>query len=80
MVRESGTRFGIYFLVALGVLLSASDAHANDIYVAQNSTGAGNGAGCADARPVAWFNNSTSWGEPQCIFATRLQELRVPQC
>ncbi|HXM96131.1 MAG TPA: hypothetical protein VOA64_18065 [Candidatus Dormibacteraeota bacterium] len=62
MVRESGTRFGIYFLVALGVLLSASSAHANDIYVAQNSTGAGNGAGCADARSVAWFNNSTSWG------------------
>src|ERR1700694_5707903 len=62
MVRESGRRFGIYFLAGLGVLMRASPAHASDIYIAQNSTGAGNGVGCADARSVAWFNNSTSWG------------------
>jgi hypothetical protein len=53
MARTIVTRFGIYFLIALGVLLSASAAHANDIYVAQNSTGAGNGADCANAKALS---------------------------
>jgi hypothetical protein len=62
IVRTIGARFGIYFLIALGVLLSASAANANNLYVAQNSTGAGNGADCADAFPVTWFNSSANWG------------------
>jgi hypothetical protein len=53
MVRTLGARFGIYLLIALGVLFSASTAHASDIYVAQNSAGASNGTDCANARAMS---------------------------
>jgi hypothetical protein len=33
-----------------------------DIYIAQNAAGAANGADCADALPVSWFNNAANWG------------------
>jgi hypothetical protein len=52
VIRTIGTRFGIYILIALGVLFSASAAHANNIYVAQSSVGGGNGADCANARAI----------------------------
>jgi hypothetical protein len=53
MVRTIGARFGLYFLLVLGALLTASTASANDIYVAQTSTGAGTGADCADAQKAS---------------------------
>jgi hypothetical protein len=34
----------------------------NDIYLAQNSAGAGGGTDCADAMPVSFFNSSANWG------------------
>jgi hypothetical protein len=55
-------RLWVFFLLALGVVYSAPVASANDIYISQNFTGASNGAGCADARSVAWFNAPSSWG------------------
>jgi len=42
--------------------LVASPAAATDIYVAQSATGASNGADCADAYPVTWFNTAANWG------------------
>jgi len=62
MSRMIGVRFGIFFLIALGALSSLYAATPNNIYIAQNSAGASNGAGCADAYPVTWFNNSANWG------------------
>lgn len=53
MVRPIGTQFGIFFLIAMGILFSGSAAQASDIYVGQNSAGANNGADCADARTVS---------------------------
>jgi hypothetical protein len=61
IVRPIGTQFGIFFLIALGVLFSGSAAYANNVYVAQNSTGAGNGADCADAEAYTYFNTSGNW-------------------
>jgi hypothetical protein len=52
----------IPLLMFLSLLAGAPAAQANDIYVAQNSAGAGNGADCADASSLAWFNSSGSWG------------------
>ncbi len=37
-------------------------AKANDIYLAQNAAGSGNGASCSSAYAVSWFNNSGNWG------------------
>ena len=50
-LRTIGTRFGLSILIGLAILLSASAASANNIYVAQNAAGAGNGASCAAAGP-----------------------------
>ncbi len=49
-------------IAIVGFILSAPFCMANDFYVAQNSTGAGNGAGCSDAFSAAWFNNGANWG------------------
>jgi hypothetical protein len=51
-----------FLLVAVALLLFVSVSHAADIYVAQNAVGANNGADCADAHSVAWFNTPSSWG------------------
>jgi hypothetical protein len=49
--------------LALFVLFpSASRAATQNVYVAQNAAGAGDGADCADALPASWFNNSANWG------------------
>jgi hypothetical protein len=37
-------------------------AHANDIYISQNSAGANSGASCSNAHSVAWLNTSSNWG------------------
>lgn len=46
------------------LFLSASvcSASATNIYIAQNSAGAANGADCADPLPVSFFNNAANWG------------------
>jgi hypothetical protein len=44
------------------VILGATFATANDIYIAQNAQGANTGAGCANAYPVAFFNTASNWG------------------
>jgi hypothetical protein len=51
-----------HFIVLLLLLVGASTAHASNVYVAQSSAGAANGASCADALPVLFFNNSGNWG------------------
>lgn len=40
----------------------AKSASANDIYIAQNATGAANGADCNDAYAVTFFNTAKNWG------------------
>lgn len=44
------------------VLLSGGLTRANDIYLAQNSAGAGDGSSCSNAKPVSFFNSSGNWG------------------
>jgi len=57
------TAFLVLALIALRFPLTATAATAsNNIYVAQNSAGAANGADCADASPVSFFNSSGNWG------------------
>lgn len=46
------------FLLFVTVALSS----ASDIYIAQNAAGSNNGADCADAYALTWFNNSANWG------------------
>ena len=53
--------FGISIL-ACGLFVAASTAQANDIYLSQNGSGAGNGADCGDAFPASWFNSGSNWG------------------
>ena len=53
--------FGVLFCVSLQALGTPSPS-SNDLYVAQNSAGGANGADCADALPVSWFNSASNWG------------------
>ncbi len=46
----------------LGLAASAARGSGHDIYIAQNSTGAANGADCSNAYPVSFFNASNNWG------------------
>jgi hypothetical protein len=39
-----------------------AEASATNLYLAQNGTGAANGADCADATPVSFFSSSGNWG------------------
>src|SRR5713226_5089849 len=52
--------FLVVFLIFIGA--SICSASATNVYIAQNSAGVGNGADCADALPVSWFNNHGNWG------------------
>jgi hypothetical protein len=55
---------GLALLFAAAVLsISAStcSAAALNVYVGQSSSGAANGADCADAFPVSWLNSTSSW-------------------
>ncbi len=49
-------------LLVIAFLFVVVPVKANDIYLAQGPAGAGNGADCADARDVSWFNISGNWG------------------
>jgi hypothetical protein len=55
------TRIGIVFAL-LAFLAGAVPAMANDIYIAQSAVGGANGADCADAFPVNFFNTAGNWG------------------
>ncbi len=46
----------------VALFLSMSTCKANDIYIAQAAVGANNGADCADAYAVSYFNSSSNWG------------------
>ena len=59
------TRFFGVMLLAGGMLLTASYARANDIYLAQGGSGAANGADCADAFSTSFFNSGSNWGSGQ---------------
>ena len=54
-------RIGIVFAL-LVFLAGAVPAMANDIYIAQSAVGGANGADCADAFPVNFFNTAGNWG------------------
>jgi hypothetical protein len=54
-------RIGIVFAL-LAFLAGAVPAMANDIYIAQSAVGGANGADCADAFPVNFFNTAGNWG------------------
>jgi hypothetical protein len=49
-------------LAVMFVILAAGFSTASDIYIAQNAAGGNNGADCADAHSVSWFNSSANWG------------------
>lgn len=49
-------------LACLALFAISAHASATNIYIAQNGAGAANGADCADALPVSFFNNSGNWG------------------
>lgn len=49
-------------LACLTLMTISSHASATNIYIAQSSAGAANGADCADAKPVSFFNASGNWG------------------
>jgi len=50
--------------VIAAVLLSPSVSSASvaNVYIAQNAAGSANGADCADALPLTWFNSAANWG------------------
>jgi hypothetical protein len=62
LFNNSKARVLVVIFLLSGLLFSASAAQANDIYLAQSSTGAGNGGDCGDALPYSWFNSSSNWG------------------
>lgn len=51
-----------FVVTAVFVLTSVCLASASNVYVAQNAAGAGNGADCADAYAVTFFNTAANWG------------------
>lgn len=48
--------------IALYLTFGSAISNASDIYIAQNAAGANNGADCADAYAVTWFNTAANWG------------------
>jgi hypothetical protein len=44
------------------LLLAASPVAAEDLYVAQSSSGAADGSSCANALAATFFNNAANWG------------------
>jgi hypothetical protein len=61
-IRLVGTVRLLLGVALLSVTASVCSASATDVFIAQNSTGAGNGADCADALPVSWLNTAVNWG------------------
>lgn len=57
-----GFRKAILLLACVMLMSVSAYASATNIYIAQNTAGAANGADCADAKPVSFFNNAGNWG------------------
>jgi hypothetical protein len=57
-------RFIQLSVIAASLLIFASIAFASaaNVFIAQNAVGGANGADCADALPVSFFNASANWG------------------
>ena len=51
-----------FMVLGILLLLTGTASRANDLYIAQNSTGGGNGSDCLNALAANWFNSSSSWG------------------
>jgi len=51
----------LLFLLVVFFFFRVIPLRANDIYIAQSATGAANGADCADALAVTYFNTSGNW-------------------
>lgn len=51
-----------FVFTALFLFFCAGYARANDVYVAQNSTGSSSGSDCGNAHSAAWFNSAANWG------------------
>jgi hypothetical protein len=49
-------------MACLTLFTIGAHASANAVYIAQNAAGAANGADCADAKPVSFFNTPGNWG------------------
>jgi len=49
-------------MACLTLFTIGARASATAVYIAQNAAGAANGADCADAKPVSFFNNAANWG------------------
>ncbi len=49
-------------MACLSLFAIGARASATAVYIAQNATGAANGADCADAKPVSFFNTPGNWG------------------
>lgn len=47
--------------ILIALLIAAAPLAANDVYLAQSAQGANNGADCADALTVSYFNTSGNW-------------------
>ena len=66
IVRTVGTRFGIFILIAAGVLASASVGHASatNVYVSQNGGSFSGGSACNGQTTIslAAFQGSSLWG------------------
>lgn len=58
----SALAFLLFAIMLIFLTTPMASASATNIYIAQNSAGAANGADCADALPVAFFNASANWG------------------
>lgn len=65
-LTQRTNHFGIarLALVVAALFLSASicSASATNVYIAQNAAGSANGADCADALAVGFFNSVANWG------------------
>lgn len=67
-MKRSFTNFKIMFFVIFlfgSLSLGKSSWAAENIYVAQNSTGTNSGAGCANVHSSDWFNTSNNWATPK---------------
>jgi len=51
-----------FVLLLVFAMLGASLCKANDVYLAQNATGGGDGSSCGSAKAVSFFNSSGNWG------------------
>ena len=61
-LHTSGVVRLLLAIAVVSITASVCSASATDVYIAQNSTGGGNGADCADALPVSWLNTAVNWG------------------